>query len=94
MNPSISISSFEVSGNQKTQLALFENEFAESCKSKKFRDLESKLYHAVNRMKEMDIFSSMDAQVKVLSEEQGHTNIAVTIVVKEKNIPSLKVMVA
>lgn len=90
-NPSITISSFEVSGNQKTQIGLFENEFAKSCKSSNFRELANQLTVAVRRMEEMDIFKSVDAQVKILSEEKDHSIIAVNIVVKEKNMPSLKV---
>ena len=96
-NPSITISSFEVSGNHKTQLALFENEFAQSCKAKKFHELEGELSVALQRMREMDLFSSVDTQVRVLTPEKerasgsGDTKIAVLVVVKEKNMPSLKV---
>ena len=97
-NPSITISSFEVSGNHKTQLALFENEFAQSCKAKKFHELEGELSVALQRMREMDLFSSVDTQVRVLTPEKerasgsGDTKIAVLVVVKEKNMPSLKVI--
>lgn len=92
-NSDIVISSFEVTGNQRTNLALFENEFAKSCKSKSFRDLENSLDHSISRMKAMDIFKSMDVQVKILSKEKGQSaNIAVVVAVKEKSMPSLKVM--
>jgi hypothetical protein len=91
MDPPISISSFEVSGNQKTHLALFENEFATSCKASGFRELERCLNDATLRLQAMDIFSTMDVQVKILSEDKGQANIGVLVNVKEKNVPSLKV---
>ena len=94
MNPTITISKFEVIGNQKTQLNFFENEYANACESKLFHEFDNRLNYATQRLKAMDIFSSVDVQVKVLKEDvvKGHVDVGVSVKCKEKNVPALKVL--
>ena len=88
----ISISSFEVDGNQKTHLSLFQNEFNQASRAKDLRELEKYLGLATQRLRSMDIFSMVDIQLTVLSDRPQMKELSVLVKVKEKNVPTLKVI--
>lgn len=92
-SPPIIIEKIEFKGAQRTNQALFENEFINDAnKCQNFQELHTSLVKSTKRFESFGIFSSVDTLIKVNPNTQNN-KLPVTIIVdaKEKNVPFLKV---
>ena len=101
----ISISKIEISGNNRTREAFFQNEFSECVQSKNISELHRNLSIATQRLKQSGLFEGVDANIKICSSNDAKPNecgdsfikggsnpynIAVDVAVKEVGVPQIK----
>ena len=101
----ISISKIEISGNNRTREAFFQNEFANSAKSQNISELHRNLSLVTQRLKNSGLFEGVDANIKICTINDAKPNeysdsickngsnshnIAVDVTVKEVGVPQIK----
>ena len=99
----ISISKIEISGNNRTREAFFQNEFSDSVQSQNISELHQNLSIATQRLKHTGLFEGIDANIKICSSLDAKSNgdstrndvtspynIAIYVTVKEVGVPQIK----
>lgn len=101
----ISISKIEISGNNRTREAFFQNEFLDSVQSQNVSELHQNLTIATQRLKLSGLFEGIDANIKICSSLDAKSNeyansnrkdvsspynIAIDVTVKEVGVPQIK----
>lgn len=79
--------SLKIVGNEKTKRKFIESEFKESLESGTIKELHKNLVEATSRLKTLGVYSFVDTELIILDENTAE----ITINLKEKGIPTLKV---
>jgi outer membrane protein assembly factor BamA len=87
----VKVEAFEIEGNHRTKLILFQQEFDTALQSRSLEELHIRLEQTTQRLKSFGIFASIDTKIRVSDLTQEKANVKVLVTVKEKGIPNLKV---
>ena len=87
----IEIKDIEIKGNLRTRKSLFENELSDVVNSKKIKDLHDSLVSLNLRLREMEVFESVDIMLDISESTPSKYVTGIVIGVKEASVPLLKV---
>ena len=89
-NGSINISSFNLSGNNRTKESFVKSEFLEVLESTNLKDLYANATRAAANLKSIGAFDYCDIDLATTPAKEGAYDVRINVNIKEKQIPFLK----